>query len=153
MTAKSKWLQELYLNEFGSSIFGSRDFFGSVSRFNLEPLRENGRGSLACSDFPQIEWVNLKEIQIYHSSALGQIEIRRADDLFASLDAMKEPFPSEGELRRASFLIKIKNAPRPHTLKIGTDNKEEVKNDQDRELFDRWLRARGFIREDSADDE
>jgi len=153
MTARSKWIQRLYLECIGEFMFHDRDFFGPVSRFDLSPIRALGKDALQCSDFPQIENVTLREIQIYHGNALGQIEIRKANDLFASLEALDEGIPEDGELRRASFLIKLKDVSRARLLKIGTDNKEEVKNDQDRNLFDRWLRARGFIHEDSLGDD
>ena len=153
MTPKQKWLQELYLEQIGKYIFGSPDFFGRSSRFDFSPLRELGKDSLACAEFAEIEHVVLREVQILRSSGGQQLwDIRKAMDLFSVLESADETIP-DGEIRKVSFAIKLKNSHRPKLLKIGSDNKEEVRNDQDRALFDRWLAARGFIREEIADEE
>jgi len=97
--------------------------------------------------------VVLREVQVLrHTGGLQQWEIRKSTDLFSVMESGEEFFP-EGEIRKVSFAVKLKGSPRPKLLKIGSDNKEEVRNDQDRVLFDRWLAARGFIREDIADEE
>ena len=153
MTTKAKWQQALYLETFGDLLFGNKDFFGNSPRFNFDPLRELGAKALSHAEFPEIEWIALREIQLYRpGGSRGQWEIRKADNLFESLEAVDETLP-DGEIKKVTFRIKLKNSPRPRLLKIGSDNKEEVKNDQDRALFDNWLKARGFIAEENHEDE
>lgn len=152
MNATSKWTKNLYLKSFGEHIFGSVDFFGETSRFDFSPLRK-GKDALSNVETPAIEWVKLTEIQFYHTNGdTAMWEIFKSSNIFDSFEEKKMNFPEDGEIRRASFKIKIKNEKAAKTLKISSDNKEEVKDETHRALFDKWLKANKFIKDDDADE-
>ena len=65
INAGSKGEMELYRTMFGLHLFGSKDFFSSRSRFDLEPLRQSGVDTLQCNDVEGMDWIKLREIQIY----------------------------------------------------------------------------------------
>lgn len=153
ITAKTQWLGTLYRQAFGEYCFGDSEFFAEVSRYSFEPLRELKDQALRADEFPTIEKVKLKEIHIYHPlGETGHTEIRKGTDLFRSFDEEDIEIPA-GDIQKVSFAIKLKGVKSPQTLKIGDTNKESVGNDQNRALFEEWMRKRGFIVSDVNDEE
>jgi len=145
MHAESRGVKELYRTAFGLHVFGDPNYFSGKSKFTLEPLRTDGRDSLVCADVEGIEWVKLKEYHIHWGGAHGEIETRKADDIYAALEARERDFPKGGRLLRASFLIKFADAKQPRTVTLCTGNRAQYKRDDDAEILEAWLTARGFI--------
>ncbi len=122
-------------------------------RYTLEPLRRKGATSLVCSDVDGIEAIKLKEIRFLWGGLGNEIEIRRSDDLFASLRGRGRTLPSKPAIIRASFGVKLKGASTLRTLVIRPNGSLEVTRDEDRPLLERWLEARGFVEGEVGDDE
>lgn len=99
-----------------------------------------------------MEWVRLKEYQIYHGGSQKDVEIRKAEDIFASLRERERSIPQSGPLIRASFLIKFKDSKNARTLTISSGNRAQFKRDDDAEIIEEWMTNRGFIVTDSEDD-
>ncbi len=151
MNAETKGEKELYRTKFGQHFFGSSDFFNGKSKFTLEPLREIGEDSLLCDDIDGMEWVKLKEYQIYRGGSQKEVEIRKAEDIFASLREREWSFPTGGPITRASFLIKFTDSKNARTLKLSSSNRAQFKRDDDAEIIEQWMTNRGFIVSDSED--
>jgi len=145
MHARSKGEKELYRTRFGYHFFGNSEFFDSRGKFTLKPLRENGQDSLLCSDITGMEWAKLKELQIYYGGTQKEIEIRKAEDLFASLQERDRTIPQSGHLLKAGFLIKFCDSKTPRTIIINAGNKAQFKRDDDAEILEDWMMQRGFI--------
>lgn len=103
MNARSKGEKELYRTKLGHHFFGDSDFFDSKSKFSLDPLRDDGEDAILCDDINGMDWVRLKEIQIFRGGSHKETEIRKAEDLYASLRERDRPFPNGGRLSKASF--------------------------------------------------
>jgi len=151
MNAETKGEKELYRTKFGQHFFGGSDFFNGKSKFTLEPLREIGEDSLLCDDIDGMEWVKLKEYQIYRGGSQKEVEIRKAEDIFASLREREWSFPTGGPITRASFLIKFTDSKNARTLKLSSSNRAQFKRDDDAEIIEQWMTNRGFIVSDSED--
>lgn len=117
----------------------------------MEPLRESGSASILCDDIEGIDWVRLKEFQIYWPGTHNEIEIRKAEDIFASLEARDRSIPNGGRLSKASFQIKFSDSKTPRTVTLSSGNRAQFKRDDDAEVLEEWLIRRGFVVADSED--
>ncbi len=77
------------------------------------------------------------------------MEIRKAEDIFASLREREWSFPTGGPITRASFLIKFTDSKNARTLKLSSSNRAQFKRDDDAEIIEQWMTNRGFIVTDS----
>lgn len=113
INARSKGEKELYRTRFGLHLFGDKEFFPGKSKYTLEPLRTDGKASLACTDIDGIEWIRLREVQFYWGGPQHEIETRKADDYFAVLEARGRSLPTKARIIRAGFLIKFADSKTP----------------------------------------
>ncbi len=145
INARTKGERELYRTAFGRHLFGYSDFFSERSRFNLEPLARSGQFSLVCLDVPALEWIKLKEIHMGWGGEYNEVEIRRAEDLFAALTSRGGNLPRHTRLLKATFLVKFRSSKSPRTVVISSSNRAQYKRDDDGGIIEEWMRRRGFI--------
>ncbi|ABK19449.1 hypothetical protein QMW84_08865 [Cronobacter sakazakii] len=145
MNAETKGEKELYRKKFGFHLFGDEEFFNERSRFDLEPLRQIGEDALLCDDVDGIEYVRLKEVQVFWGGAHKDVEIRRSEDIFASLRDRGVSLPGGGKIIKASFQIKFEGSKTPRSVILSSGNRAQFKRDGDAEIIERWLGLRGFI--------
>jgi len=141
----SKGEKKLYRTKFGQHFFGDSEFFNGKSKFTLEPLREVGEDSLLCDDIDGMEWVRLKEFQTFRGGSQKEVEIRKAEDIFASLRESDRSFPNSAPIIKAKFLIKFADSKTARTVTISSGNRTEFKRDDDAEILETWMTRRGFI--------
>lgn len=146
--------KRLYCQKFGQHFFGNPDSFPGKRKYTLEPLREYEVDALACGDIEGIESITLTEIQFYWGGAHGEIEIRKAGDLFAALAARQGRFPDGPRIIKAVFKVKFEDSKTPRSVKIRPGNIAEYTRDSDAALIEQWLELRGFIlHEENASNE
>lgn len=92
-----------------------------------------------------IEYVRLKEVQFFWGGAHKDIEIRRSEDMFASLRDRDKTLPAGGKIVKASFQIKFDGSKTPRSVTLSSGNRAQFKRDGDAEVIERWLGLRGFI--------
>jgi hypothetical protein len=141
----NKKLVALYRELFGELLFGDPKRFPNTAKYTLAPLQDDGADALICSDVEGIDTITLKEVQILWGGPQGEIEIRRAKDLFEALKARKKELP-KGRLVKASFLVKFTDAKTPRTVTIRPQNIASYTRDSDASVVEAWLTARGFVR-------
>lgn len=145
INARTPGERDLYRKMFGRHLFGSENFFGTQSRFTLEPLRREGRGALMCLDVRNLEYVKLKEIHLSWGGYYNEVEIHKADDLFAALEERRVVLPKEPRVTRATFGVKFSDAKTERTVTISSSNRAYYKRDDDGGVMETWMRRRGFI--------
>jgi len=145
MNAATKGEKELYRQKFGLHLFGSEDFFLGEAKYTLELLRQDGERSVVCADVEGIEWVRLKEIHFLWGGAYREVEVRKAEDIFASLKQRNREMPRKPPIIRASFLIRFTNVKTPRTLTIRVGNVAQYTRDDDSAVVEEWLVKRRFI--------
>jgi oligoribonuclease NrnB/cAMP/cGMP phosphodiesterase (DHH superfamily) len=92
-------------------------------------LRESGSAFILCDDVEGIDWVRLKEFQIFRGGTHKKIEIRKAeDDIFASLEERDRSIPNGGRLSKASFQIKLSDSKTPRTVTLSSGNQTHSSN-------------------------
>ena len=141
----NKKLVALYRELFGELLFGDPKRFPNTAKYTLAPLQDDGADALICSDVEGIDTITLKEVQILWGGPQGEIEIRRAKDLFEALKARKKELP-KGRLVKASFLVKFTDAKTPRTVTIRPQNIASYTRDSDASVVEAWLTARGFVK-------
>jgi hypothetical protein len=151
--AGSKGVIELYRTRFGRHVFGDDEYLSGRSKFALEPLRADERDSLVCTDIDGMDWVKLKEYHIYWGGAHSEIEIRKSDDVYAALEQRERSFPTGGRLMKAKFLIKFTDAKQPRTVTLNAGNRAQYKRDDDADILEAWLIARGFVTNGAGGDD
>ena len=148
MNACNKGEKETYRLALGRHIFGDEDFFPGTGKYSLEPLRTSGTASIVCTDINGMDWVQLKEVQYLWGGAQREIEIRKADDLFAALEARGRSIPAVAPILRASFQVKFTDGKNPRTVTIRPSNIAQYTRDSDADVVEDWLQRRGFIEHD-----
>ena len=152
MNACNNGEKETYRRKFGRYLFGDEDFFPGTGKYTLEPLRTAGTASIVCTDIDGIDRVQLKEIQFLWRGAEWEIEIRKANDIFAALEANGRSMPSRAHIIRASFQVKFTDAKSPRTVTIRPSNIAQYTRDSDADVVEDWLTKRGFIEQDEDDE-
>jgi hypothetical protein len=145
MNAKTKGEKELYRTSFGLHFFGDKEFFDGRSKFSLDVLSNNLEDALLCDDIDGMDWVKLKEIQVFRGGPHKEIEIRKAEDLFAVYNENeKKKFP-QSRIFRATMQVKFSDAKSARSVSLSTGNKAQFKRDDDAEILEEWMVRRGFI--------
>ena len=129
----------------GLHLFGNEDFFPGDGKYTLKPLRDSGADSLVCSDIEGVEWIKLKELQFFWGGPYREIEIWKADDIFAMLADKERKIPSGVPILKAGFHVKFEDAKNPRTVSIRPSNVAQFSRDDDGELVEAWLKKREFI--------
>ncbi len=150
MNARSKVVRDLYREAVGLHIFGSTGHFPSKKKYTLEPLR-TGSGALVCGDIEGLDSITMKEIQYFWLGRVSEIEIHKAEDVFAVLEARKAKIPTKPRLLRASFQVKFTDSPKTRSVTIRPPNVAQYARNDDCELIEEWLKRRGFIRSGGQD--
>ena len=153
MNACSKGEKDLFRRQFGRHLFGSEDFFPGTGKYTLEPLRTHGESSIICTDVDGMEWVRLKEIQFFWGGAEKEVEIRKANDVFAAYTGRNRKMPTKARIIRASFQVKFTDSKTPRTVTIRPSNIAQYTRDSDAAVVEDWLTKRGFILAEQEDED
>ncbi len=143
VNAGTKGQKQLYKETFGKYLFGHEKYFGDGGRYSLDPLRTRGEEALDCSTVPGIEWIRLKEVEIFHGS--GLTVVYKATDLFQKLGARAMQVLASGFLRKASFTVRFTDAATPRSVNIWQPSRASYLRDADRLLVEAWMREQGFL--------
>ena len=107
--------------------------------------------SLECEDIDGIEWIKLKEIQFLWGGGQGEVEIRKAADVFAAYTARGREMPSTPKICKATFEVLFTDSKKPRKVTVNVPRRTNCVRDDDSTLIDQWLKARGFIVADDAE--
>ena len=151
INAETEKLYTLYRQEFGRYFFGDKEIFRGDGKFTLDPLKEMGEDAMYCNDVDGIDYVRLKEIQYLWPN--GELEIRRANDLFISSPKRKTGLLKTPRIIQASFTVRFSNIKTERTVKIRPSNRATYTRDPNAACVEEWLEARGFILERDTGDE
>ena len=144
--AASKGEKDLYRAQFGLHLFGSEDLFSGEDKYTLKPLQADGPRSLDCDDVDGMAWVKLIEVQYYWGGPENDIEIRRSDDMFASLERKKRVVPPTARIIRATFKVRFSDSKKERTVRIRPSNVAHYVRDTDGVIVEDFLNKRKFIK-------
>jgi len=144
MNAATVGEKTLYRQKVGLHFFGDENFFPGTGKYTLDPLQRDGDASLVCSDITGVEWIRLKEVHFYWGGAQGEIEIRKAKDVFAAYAQRNAAFP-RARIIKAVFEIKFTDCKTPRSVCIRPSNVAQYTRDHDSSHVEEWLGKRGFI--------
>jgi hypothetical protein len=145
INARSKGEKRLYRTKFGKHLFGDENIFPGTEKYTLDPLRELGEDSLAPGDIEGIDWIKLREAQLFFGGNPWEVVTHKSDDYFALLRSRNKPFPVGGRIIKATFQVKFSDAKTPQSVVIKPSNIAQFTRDDDSVLVEQWLEARGFI--------
>lgn len=144
--ARSKREMRLYVAELSKLLFGRPEQFRFTTLFSLEPIRDDGRRCLECSDIPGIESITLREIHLGWGGAYQLVEVKKASNLFEALKG--EDIPPEPRIEQAKFEFRFKTGKggiRKRAVTVAIPNSARYMRDSDGSLVHLWLRKRGFL--------
>jgi hypothetical protein len=144
--------KKMYCRQIGKHLFGDEDCFPGTNKYTLEPLREYGADALACGDVDGIELITLVEVEFFWGGGYRSRDVKKADDIFADLEARQRELPSGGRITKATFKIKFSDSKAPRSVTIRRSNVASYTRDSDAELVEQWLRLRGFTVEQEPQD-
>lgn len=150
INGRTKGEKDLYRRMIGTHLFGDENFFPkNQPRYTLEPLRQDGKASLACLDVEGIERITLLRLVFNWGGKRSEQETRQADDLFSLYEEKGIPFPPEPEIRSATFEIKFTDSKSPRRVTVRPPNIASFTRDGDSPLVEEWLRKRDFVVEEA----
>jgi hypothetical protein len=139
--------QRVLLRVFGSCLFGRNDYFPGTKKFDLRPLVELGRGSVACADVPGIARVQLTDVEVFERREPWKRYTMEADDVFHMVENGHFRWPKEvQDITRATFQVLFWRERRPRRVTIVPCNRALYSRDGDWLLMERLMLARGFIK-------
>jgi len=144
--------KDLLRRQFGLHFFGREEFFPVTGKYTLEPLRQDGAASCVCTDVEGLDWVRLKELHLLWDIRDTEIEIRKADDVFAKFATLGRDIHPKARIIRAGFQVKFSDAKRPRTLVIRPSNIAQYTRDSDSMILEDWMGKRGFIASEGGAD-
>lgn len=145
MNAGTVGEKTLYREQFGRHFFGDSQLFPGTGKYTLTPLQEDGDASLVCGDVDGIDWVRLKEVHFYWGGAEGEIEVRKAKNVFAAYARRGAAFPTRVRIIKAVFEVKFSDSKTPRSVAIRPSNIAQYTRDHDSANVEVWLAKRGFI--------
>lgn len=154
----SKAERAMYLAMIGRHLFGNEAHFPGEEKYTLEPLRSDMANALVCSDIEGVDWIKLLEVGIHWGGEHGEVEIRRAKDLFAAFQKRGHALSRTARLFLAKFQVKFTASKSPRTVTIRPANQAMYTRDDDSLFLEEWMKRRGFTQtaamaneEDDAD--
>ena len=153
MNACGKGEKDTLCREFGRHLFNNENYFPGKGKYTLEPLQTDGEASIVCTDVEGIEWVRLKELQFFWGGVEKEIEVRKANDVFAAYAGRNRSIPQKVHILRASFLVKFTDSKTARTVVIRPSNIAQYTRDSDADIIESWLTKRGFIISELKEDE
>ncbi|MCC7407747.1 MAG: hypothetical protein IT442_06720 [Phycisphaeraceae bacterium] len=146
--AGSKGIKKTYCKLFGRHLFGDDLLFNVdpiAGKYTLDPIRQDGRACLTCSDVEGIEEVQLVELHFRHHSHISHVEVHKADDVFEALRGIGRSIPPHAVLVKAVFSVRFKGAMRPRKVTVRPPNVTIFDRESDAEVLHQWLTLRGFV--------
>jgi hypothetical protein len=136
-----------YRQLIGQHIFGRADMFpADPDRYDLEPLRARGRGSLICSHIAGLASVRLVELTMYVGGPFHRRKVEKADDVLLALEHARESIPDDALLSAATFEVRFTDGRKPRAVTIRHGNKATYTRDTDADLIEAFLRGGGFVK-------
>ena len=144
----------VYSRIIGKYLFDDPYYFNveGCTRYTLAPLLENGPAALACWDIPEIRLMLLREIHIHYPDRRVSTEVLKGENIMIALTEEKR-----GEMRknggipmRAKFKTYYADG-RERIVEVEPPNAAHYDHETDHETVHAWLLERGFIVNDSND--
>jgi hypothetical protein len=144
---ETKWQERMYLSCIGQHVFRNQQYFPAARNLTFEPVVKRGADALRCADVPGMQEVKLVEVNRRWNNAQHEIDIKKADDIFALGDRARS-FLGNGTLTKLVFRVWFEGVKKPRSVTVRGPNVTKYERDSDSELIERWLRLRGFIPRD-----
>jgi hypothetical protein len=141
---ETRWQERMYLSGIGQHIFRNPEYFPSARILTLDPIIKHGADALHCADVSGMQEVKLIEVNRKWNNAQHEIDIKRADDIFA-LGDRAHSFLGNGTLTKLVFRVWFEGVDKPRSVTVRWPNVTKYERDSDSELIEKWLTLRGFI--------
>ena len=145
VSGTTKGEKALYLRVLGLILFGDEGYFLQKPKYTLEPLVQFGADSLKCDDILGLERVRLVEYRQYWGGQYKESEVRRAENIFGALAKRKTSQVMSGTPSAAAFKVKFSDSEKERRVVIRMPSSARYERNEDCEVIERWLHARGFI--------
>lgn len=142
--AGTKGEQRLYLTELGRVLFGNAGYFPIADKYSLKPLTEVGVMALNCADVPGLQEIRLISHRQVFGGMFKKNEVHRAVDIFGEL-GLRGRDRLEYLPASATFQVLFAGSRKPRRVVITPPAIASYERNEDSELIERWLRARGFL--------
>jgi hypothetical protein len=151
INTRTKGERDLYREQFGLMLRGSRHYFSEHYTYTLDPLRTHGADALDPEGLEGICKIVLRELEVAWDNGSNnsgyEILIRQADDVFrcgSSQVGDSSLIPPDARLTRAAFDLHFTDSAKPRPVQIRPPNFLKLGRHCDLWRVDPWLCARGF---------
>jgi hypothetical protein len=139
----TKGERDLYRRQIGLHLFGNQDYFAPEGNTTLTPLMERGRTALDCDGLVGIEWVRLRELEVYRGARRGMFVRVKSDDVFADIEDSQMILP-KGFPTKAVFAVKFADAKEPRTITKYAPSRDRYERDDDRAAMEPFFLKNGY---------
>jgi len=137
-----------YCALIGQYIYGDEnafDYDSDFPRFTLEPVRDQWRNILLCSDVESIESVALIEMRVSLPDSGNYVLTHKADCVFTAMEKCRQILLGEMEITMIRLRIKFFGEKTPRTVTLYTPNQAVFERDSDSSAIIDYLQKRGLI--------
>ena len=122
----------------------TRTIFRQAEWLVLDPLVRDGPACCHCADVVGLDKVKLIEVQHHWFNQLHEIDIKKADDVFAALGDRWRPFMRGGRLTKAVFKVWFEDVEKPCSVTLRPKNIAKYDLPTDSAPIEQWLTKAGF---------
>jgi hypothetical protein len=151
VNARAQTIKDKYRKAFGKHLFGNENFFSSLGKYTLDPLFEDGVDALSVDGIDEIKSAKLVEIQFDEGGSQGEVEIRRAHDLFAAWKDSKYTLERDRVIAHVKFEVKFAGTRKTRKVTLRPPNRATFGRDPDSAVIEKWLTKNKFTTARIAD--
>lgn len=145
INAPSEGRRQFYRRTIGTYIFGRENHFPGTNKYNLQPLTDNGRDAMVCSDVARLFGAELTGLKFtYTDDSRSRVAGYSGEDIFGLFETGLCQFPRNAKLLQATFKLRIADSERPRSVTIKPPNVAQYVRDDDAHVVEQWLQGRGF---------
>jgi hypothetical protein len=132
-------------------LFGSEDYFKKDDKYTLDRCLE--RRTAWSAPTSRVGKSHAQRVDLFWGGKQNEVEVRKADDLFAAYKARDKEFPKGGRHTSATFEVKYADVKATRSFTIRVPRGTKFTRDEDGLLLYTWMKERKFIVESMEDDE
>ena len=146
VNARTPAIKDQYRKAFGEHLFGDKGFFLSLEKYTLDPLFEDGAHALSLEGVEGLDSAKLVEVQFDEGGSQGEIEVRKAHDLFEAWQDSNRILDRDRPITHVKFEVKFSGSRKMRKVTLRPPNRAMFGRDADSVVIEEWLAKNGFTK-------
>jgi len=146
VNARTPAIKDQYRKAFGKHLFGDEGFFLASGKYTLDPLFEDGADALSLEGVEGLDSAKLVEVQFDEGGSQGEVEVRKAHDLFEAWKDSKRSLDRDRAIAHVKFEVKFTGSRKTRKVTLRPPNRATFGRDADSVVIEAWLAKNKFTK-------